>query len=274
MLHAHPDMTNIDTDQWRSLQALLTVSAKARPRIVVIHDRGTLLKLRHTEGRPVQGGVPALGSTITDPHALAVDLYDANVDTTDFVVVFERGAVERHYAAQQDSWEVDEDLDVFVHRGNLALDEQGDGIVAHPGTASGQLGLQFRSGASYEDVVASVGRFVPAGAHVALGVLDGDRLDASLVLGFDEDHAITHITTAQPSAAAPGTLADVARQVSDWVSDTHGRCELGLFAQRSEAEELLDNGVSVTGLRRLLDRGRLVAEPLPDELADALGVSR
>ena len=159
MLHAHPDMSRMDTDQWRSLQTLVTVSAKARPRIVVIHENGTLLKLRHSDGRPVQGSVPALGSTIADPGALARDLYAANESTTDFVVVLERGAVERYYAAQQGSWEIDEDLDVFVHRGNVALDEQGDGITTHPGPPSTQLGLQFRSGAPYDDVIAAVARF-------------------------------------------------------------------------------------------------------------------
>lgn len=274
MLHAHPDMTHIDTDQWRSLQTLLTVSAKARPRIVVIHEGGTLLKLRHSEGRQVRGSVPALGATVADPRGLAEQLYDANADTTDFVVVFERGAVEHYYAAQQGSWEIDEDLDVFVHRGNLALDDQKDGIITHPGAASTQLGLQFRTGAPYDDVVSAVARFVPAGAHVALGVLAGDRLDASLVLGFDDEHKLTHITTAQPSALTPGDLADVATQVTDWVRNTCGRCELGLFAQRSEVEDLLDRGVSTTALGQLIAEGKLVAEPLPTELRVALGVSR
>ena len=274
MLHAHPDMTRIDTDQWRSLQAVLTISAKARPRIVVVHENGTVLKVRHSEGRQVQGGVPALGSTIAEPRRLARDLYEANGDTTDFVVVFERGAVERYYATQQGSWEIDEDLDVFVHRGNAALDDQGDGIVTHPGTASTQLGLQFRCGAPYADVIAAVDRFVPAGTHVALGVFDDDRLGASLVLGFDDERALTHITTAQPSALVPGDLTDVARQVTDWVRDQYGGCELGLFAQRSEVEELLDRGVSTGELSRLIADGKLVADPLPTELAAALEVAR
>ena len=274
MLHAHPDMTDIDTDQWRSLQTVLTVSAKARPRIVVIHESGTLLKLRHSEGRQVLGDMPALGATVADPRELAKLLYDANAETTDFVAVFERGAIERHYAEHQDSWEIEEDLDVYVRRGNLALDEQGDGIITHPGAASTQLGLQFRSGASYEEVVEAVGRYVPAGAHVALGVLDGDRLGASLVLGFDDEHEITHITTAQPSALTPGPLADVARQVSDWVRSTHGRCDLGLFAQRSEVEQLLERGISTAVLGRLVAEDKLIAEPLPAELGAALGVSR
>ena len=134
--------------------------------------------------------------------------------------------------------------------------------------------MQFRSGAPYNDVIAAVDRFVPAGAHVALGVLDGDRLHASLVLGFDDEHALTHITTAQPSALTPGDLAEVAKQVSDWVRSTYGRCELGLFAQRSEVEGLLEHGVSTTALGQLVAEGKLVAEPLPTKLGVALGVSR
>ena len=109
---------------------------------------------------------------------------------------------------------------------------------------------------------------------MALGVLDDDRLGASLVLGFDGERTLTHITTMDPSALMPGELVDVAAQVTDWVRKQHGGCELGLFAQRSEVEGLLERGVSTGELGRLIADGKLVADPLPTELAVALGVSR
>lgn len=39
----------VDVDQWRNLQALLLQSASERPRTVVIHENGTLLKLAHSK---------------------------------------------------------------------------------------------------------------------------------------------------------------------------------------------------------------------------------
>jgi hypothetical protein len=39
----------VDVDQWRNLQALLLQSASERPRTVVIHGNGTLLKLAHSK---------------------------------------------------------------------------------------------------------------------------------------------------------------------------------------------------------------------------------
>ncbi len=41
-------MPDIAVGHWRNLQALVLQSASARPRIIVIHDEGKLLKLAHS----------------------------------------------------------------------------------------------------------------------------------------------------------------------------------------------------------------------------------
>lgn len=267
MLATDPRMQDIDTDQWRTLQSLLTVSAKARPRIIVLHEDGVVQKLAHSQGAGITGRI----DTVDDPAAVARQLFEANSANTDFVAVFDRTAVDAYYARLQDSWKVDEDLDVYVHRSLELLDEFASGLVTHPGPARTQLGLQWRLGGSYEQIQDAVGRFVEPNSFAVFGAVADGRLDASLVLGFDGDRKICTITTAQPARISARSRADIATQVVEQVGTAHGAVSLGLFVDRTDAERLVREGVSVAALRDLAAVGALSLDPAPPALRTAMG---
>lgn len=265
MLATDPRMQDIDTDQWRNLQTLTTVSAKARPRIIVIHDHGQVQKFRHSEGGPINGPTE---STVDDAAALAERVYAANRETTDFVAVFDRDAVDAYYARLQDSWSADEDLDRYVHRSLTLLDEFADGIVTHPGPASIQLGLQYRLGGSYEQVESAIAAFIEAGDVVVFGVVEDDQLWTSLVLGFDDDKKISTITTVDP-AEVGGELSRIAEQVDDQVIRRHRTPALALFVDRALADRLVA-GFDVTTVRAALADGSALLSAAPPAVADLL----
>ncbi|WHP18917.1 hypothetical protein [Cellulomonas sp. ES6] len=236
MLHQDVLMADIDVDQWRNAQSLLLRSAKAARRLVVIHDRGTVVKFRHTAGTACTGRV----DRVDDPHALAEALYAQNAEAVDFVVVMERDAVDSYFAAVQDSWDIDEDLDVFVQRTYALLDRYPDGIVTFPGAARDVLGLQWATGASRDDVERAARALVPAGTTVVLGVYDAGSLWASLVLDLDEDHKVTSVTTADPSLVdIAGTREEVLGRLTAWQESTGRTVSLALLLDRPAADEYL-----------------------------------
>lgn len=237
MLHKDVLMADIDVDQWRNAQRLLLRSAKAARRIVVIHDQGRVVKCRHTAQAPVVGAP----ERVVDPHRTARDLYEANASTTgtDFVVVMERDAVDRYFAAVQDSWDIDEDLDVFVQRTYATLDEYADGIATWPGRARDTLGLQWRTGASRDQIAAALAA-LPAGSVVVLGVHDADALWASLVLDVDGEGSVVSVTTADPSLVdLHGDRAEVLDRVVAWVEGTGRTVAVALSADRAAADRVL-----------------------------------
>lgn len=249
MLHPNVLMADIDVDQWRNAQELLLRSAKAARRLVVIHDRGTVVKFRHTAGAPVTGRV----ATVDDPHALAKSLYEANRQVVDFVVVMERAAVDEYFARVQDSWDIDEDLDVFVRRTYALLDDVADGIVTHPGPARETLGLQWRVGAPFAAVDEAVRRRVVPGSTAVLAVHDSGALWASLVLDFDADWKVTSITTADPSVVdVHGTRDEVLGRLTAWQAASGRQVSVALSFDRAAVEELIAAPVP--------DKGRVLGE--------------
>jgi hypothetical protein len=267
MLHQDVSMQDIDVAQWRNAQTLLLDSAKERRRIVVLHDDGMVRKVAHSHGTRVRSAPSQLGNALDGARAL----YDANRGNVDFVAVFERRAFDAYFAAVQDSWDIDEDLDAFVQRTYALLDEYPDGMVTYPGRARSNLGLQWRLGASRETVLAAVQRFVAPGSSVILAVIDGEHLWASLVLTFDVDRKIVSATTVDTAElTAVGRPADVADAVLGWAIARGLTCSLGLFLQRRVAEELLSSDNKSAVLRDALADGRAVLDPAPPMLVSVL----
>lgn len=241
MLHQDVLMADIDVDQWRNAQALLLRSAKAARRLVVIHDQGTVVKFAHTAGIACSGRV----DTVDDPAALAKELYEANQGLVDFVVVMERRAVDEYFSAVQDSWDIDEDLDVFVQRTYALLDTFPDGIVTYPGPARTTLGLQWKVGASLADIDAAARALVPAGSTVVLAVHDRDALWASLVLDLDAEHKVSSITTADPSLVEiHGTRDEVLDRLGAWQTAVGKVVSVQMSLDRDAADEFLAAPIS------------------------------
>ncbi len=248
-------MADIDVDQWRNAQALLLRSAKACRRIVVIHEAGRVLKLRHTDGLPLRRAV----TLVDDPHRLAKDLYEAHADVTDFAVVLERDAVDTYFAQVQDGWDIDDDLDEFVRKTYAALDSYPDGIVTYPGPARTTLGLQWR--VDFDDVRAAVDAAVAPRSTVVLGVESGGELWASLLLDFDDDHRVTSITTADPSLVETrGTPAGLVAALTAWAERADKTVSVGLVLSRDAAEDLLaaPSSHKAAMLANLLNNGSAV----------------
>lgn len=262
MLHENPLMLDIDVDHWRNLQALLLDSAKGRRRIVVIHEDGEIHKFVHSHGTPIRRTV----ERIDRPRADAERIYEDNAAQVDFVAVFERRAFDEYFGRFQATWRPDEDLDAFVHRTYELLDEYPDGMVTFPGPARETLGLQWRLGASYEQVKAAVERFVTPESTVVLGIFDGDALWATLVLHFDADLRADVVTTADPSLLSAQGREAIAEEIVTWASGRYGPCSLGLFTSLAGARAFLETDEKQALLRALAAKGDLIADPVPDIL--------
>ncbi len=270
MLHQDPLMLDIDVNHWRNLQALLLESGKERRRIIVIHEHGTIEKFVHSQrleiARPVE--------RIDDPHAAAEQIYRANPGKADFVAVFERSAFDRYMAGWQDAWKPDEDLDAFVHRTYASMDEYADGIVTYPGLARETLGLQWRVGTSYGQIVAAVERFVPPQSSVVFGIFDGDVIWATLVLHFDADQRADVVTTIDTSRVdTSGGRQRAADAIVDWVDATYGRCSVALFADLPSARSFLASKDKSATLRDLASAGYLHAPRLPASFSPLVPVA-
>jgi hypothetical protein len=267
MLHENPLMSDIDVDHWRNLQDLVLDSAKEKRRIIIIHEGGKILKFVHSHRHEIVRNV----ERIAEPAADAQRIYDANEDVADFVMVLERRAVEGLFGSIQDTWNSAEDLDEYVHRMYSMLDKYPDGIVTCPGPARTRLGLQWRLGASYEEIKSAVERFVPAKSTVIFGVLDAGKLWSSLVLSFDENRRIVVVTTVDPMDLKLGTgLAAIAREITDWANKRFSPCALGLFVNLEGARLLLSRPDKLAAMYELLDLGKLFADPIPLQLRQAL----
>jgi hypothetical protein len=263
MLHEDPLMLDIDVDHWRNLQSLILDSAKGRRRIVVLHEDAEILKFVHSEREPVVRTV----ERVEDPHAVAERVYRDNADRVDFVAVFERRAFDEYCGRFQGTWRADEDLDAFVHRTYELIDEYRDGLVTHPGPARGVLGLQWRLGATYDQVTRAVERYVPPGSTVVFGIFDGDALWATLVLGFDADLRAGVVTTVDTSLlTAERGRETIAEDVVAWVEGRYGPCSLGLFTSRDGARSFLDAEDKLAALLDLRENGDLIADPVPTAL--------
>jgi hypothetical protein len=260
MLHENPLMADIDVNHWRNLQSLVLESAKARRRIIVIHEAGEIQKFIHSQKVPIVRPV----SRITDPHADAEAIFAANPGLADFVAVFERRAFDAYFAEFQGTWRADEDLDTFVRRTYALLDSYPDGMVTYPGPARDTLGLQWRLGTTYDAVAAWVGTMVDPESSVVLGIFEGTALWATLVLHFDADHRADVVSTVDVSRLHPaGDWKRDAAEVVSWVDETYGKVSVGLFTDVPGARSFLAAGDKAAAVASIAGRGALHVERAP-----------
>jgi hypothetical protein len=269
MLHANPLMADIDVDHWRNLQSLLVQSAKRQRRIIVIHERGEILKFVHSGREEIVKPI----DRIVDPQDAAEQIYRANQDKVDFVAVYERGAFDRYFALIQDTWQYGEDLDTYVHRTYEMLDEFSEGMVTYPGPARYQLGLQWQVGATYEDILAAVKHFVSPESTVLAGVFDGDELWTTVVLHFDADRKADVVTTVDPSQITAVGREALVEDVIAWAEERYGRCDLAVFTDVDGAKALLASTDKVAVALEAARRGALIVGRAPAELSGLLSAA-
>jgi hypothetical protein len=270
MLHESPWMVEIDVDHWRNMQGLLLDSAKAKRRIILIHENGEIQKFVHTQRAEIVRNV----TRVDQPAQVAEEVYRANADSTDFVMVLERDSVDRYFGEIQDAWKATEDLDEYVHNMYAKLADYPEGIATYPGSPGVNLGLQWRVGASFDAVRAGVQRFVTPETTVVFGVFVEDTLWASLVLEFDADRRITVVTTADTMVlSGSGGWKAAAKELVDWAEQKYVPCSLGLFMDRTSAREFLASRDKLGTLQAIANRGKLLIDPLPAALTQVMSES-
>lgn len=238
MLHGDVLMADLDVDQWRNAQHLLLRSAKGARRIVCLLEKGEVVKCRHTHGADV-ADTP---SRVDDLQAAADALYAANREQVDFVLVAERDAMDEYFAEYQNAREADEDLDVYVSRSwSLLRDRYKSSIVTAPEPADQTLGLQWKLGASHDEVVAAAEALVTPDSSVVLAVHDAGALWTSLILRFDEDRKVISIGTADPSLVnIKGDPAAVTERLVGFANAREGNVKLVVSCTKEAAERFLE----------------------------------
>jgi hypothetical protein len=150
------------------------------------------------------------------------------------------------------------------------MDEYPDAIVTYPGPARKMLGMQWRVGASYEQVQAAAEKFIVPNTSVIFGVFDGDDLWATLVLRFDIDRRANVVTTVDVSEITTGAWQATAKELVNWMNAKFPPCSLGLFVDLQGANELLASKDKVAALKVIASRGKLLVDPIPASLAKLL----
>lgn len=152
----------------------------------------------------------------------------------------ERDAADEYFARYQDAWSADEDLDEYVRRTYASLDDFADRIVTYPTPARETLGLQWRIGATFEELEGAVRSLVDPGSTVVLAVHDGEKLWTSLILSFDADLKIISIGTADPSLVdIHGPRAEVVERLVRFADAREGNVGLVVEATLHAAKEFL-----------------------------------
>jgi len=263
MLHKNVQMVDIDVDHWRNLQDLFLESAKEKRRVIVIHEDGEIQKFVHSDRIPIERPIERVVSS----QDAAKAVYGANRMETDFVMVLERRAVEQYMTEIQNSWSPDEDIDEYVNRMYSLLPKYADGIATYPGPAEMNLGIQWRIGATYEELRSLIGTYTKPDTTAILGLLEGEELWATLVLAFDSDRRIELITSAQVPV---GTRFDSLDQAAATLAGkTPGNCSLGLFARLEPFRSWLRSEDKAAAWARLTKSGDAVLNPTPQQLKDA-----
>jgi len=263
MLHKNVQMVDIDVDHWRNLQELFIESSKEKRRIIVIHENGEIQKFIHSERIAIERPIDEVRS----PQVDAKIVYEANRDKADFVMILERRMVVQYMTEVQDSWSPYEDVDEYVYRMYSRLSNFDTGIVTYPGTAQENLGLQWRIGATYEELRNVLDIIIRPKTTAILGLFEDGKLWTTLVLGFDEAKKIDLITSVPIKEGTNlGSLREAAKSFVDLVQSTHPECSVGLFAQLAAFRGWIRSEDKKAELSMLVKQGDFVFNPIPQQL--------
>ncbi|HBT51270.1 MAG TPA: hypothetical protein DEA49_04070, partial [Petrotoga sp.] len=93
MLDKNPLMIDLDIDQWSKLHNEFLLGVREKKRITLIHEKGKVLNITHSHNESINRPI----SIVVDPQRDAKELFEANKESTELVIILDRSSVETYY---------------------------------------------------------------------------------------------------------------------------------------------------------------------------------
>ncbi len=264
MLDKNPLMIDIDVKQWANLHHVVLKGLREKRRIVVIHENGKVQNISHSHEAEVVNPI----RKVTDPEMDAKKLFETNEKNVDLVMVLERSHVENYYNEVQSSWKVDEDLDEYMYRMYSLLDCYYPGIVAYPGPASRQFGLQWLlpGKVGYLQFKSVLESFADRGTAVVIAVFENKtELWTSLVLGVDEKGKISLITSVKQGIVKKDWREEY-QDINRWVDENYWKSGLAIYMDKKDFLEISSSKAPSYLFKGLCDKGSIIIDPSTESL--------
>jgi hypothetical protein len=266
-------MVDININHWGYLQSKLVRSGREKERIIIIHEKGKILKFIHSHGKSIRRII----DKITDPFKDAENVYEANKDLIEYVIIVDRDAVNEYFAEVQESWNPNESIVEYTIRMRRLLNkyyEKGV-IVTYPSKPTDYLGWVPTIKINYDAIVEFVNTYILPNSLVALFIFANQKLKASLILGFNKNLRIDLITSTDILRPLKIEEHDWKQGYKDLItiieSKIGKKCSIGIFIE----EEILDNIIQKGGIefQRVIDalkQDKLLLYPITDKLRTIL----
>jgi hypothetical protein len=269
MLDLHVQIVDVDVDHWAYLQSKLAKSGKEKERIIVIHERGSILKYIHSHGKPIRKVV----DKITNPFKDVEKIYEANKDLVEYVIIIDRDAVNDYFAEVQKSWSPDESIVEYTIKMRKLLNKyyEKGAIVTYPGKPTNYLGWIPTLNIDYSTILEFVNSYLLPNSLVALFVFSGKKLKASLILGFNKIMKIDLITSTDVLRPLKIEEYDWKHYYKDLISVIENKlgkkCSLGIFIEEKVLDGIIQKGsVDLQIIIDAMKQNNIILYPITDKL--------
>jgi len=264
MLDKNPLMIDLDIDQWSKLHNEFLLGVREKKRITLIHEKGKVLNISHSHNESINRPI----SIVVDPQRDAKELFEANKESTELVIILDRCSVETYYDEVQSAWTAEEDLDHYMYRMYSKLDCYYPGIVTYPGPASRQLGLQWLlpGKPGFLEVESLINNFVEKSTVVTMAVFeDSTKLWTSLILGFNEKKKISLITSVKQGLIEKNWRNEYSK-INSWVNDSYWKIGLAIYMSKETYQEISESKDCGYKFKQLCSDGTIIVDPSNNNL--------
>jgi len=204
MLAENPEILDIDVNQFANLVKAVTVPAKERSHLIILHQGGRLLKCFHSQ-KGMQDNFKFGG--VGDLKKIKEE------EDVDLVVAIERGVIRPLFAQAQGALYYDDDFvkQIFTILGVL-VPEVGKGICLYPNLLSRLRYLK------YPLLEGAFRLLIPNNSTLIFALFEGEEIFSSWILGFKE-YNLSLITTSD-------SLVSLGLKIKDWRKDYPEMIEL------------------------------------------------
>jgi len=269
MLDLHVQIVDVDISHWGYLQSKLVKSGREKERIIVIHEKGKILKYIHSHGKPTRKVIDEISSPLKD----AEKIYEANRDLVEYVVIIDRDAVNDYFAEVQKSWKPDESIVEYTVRMRKLLNKyyEKGAIVTYPGKPTDYLGWVPTLSIDYNMIIEFVNFYLLPDSLVALFVFSGEKLKASLILGFNKVMKIDLITSTDVLRTLRIEEYDWRHYYKDLISVIENKlgrkCSLGIFIEEKVLDSIIQKGsIDLQIIINAMKQNNIILYPITDKL--------